>query len=357
MKNAYKYCLCGIFLNIITGQHGTFSQKANIELIEKIRKLIIKPKEAEDVLNLIIKPNVHKSLTEQGFNPPFDNNFLNNCISFMRDKLQELQAEGVCLFQAREMSRLLEINKFFTMDFVSEFHWIEFNIVKGMVVAVPEAIIFNDLKVEWNNYIDTYTYLQLEMEKVETTEDEFEYYKNEINRGKMYELGALYRGLVFLSVSFVESYLYDLFCCIREIDVSGKESIQNILNVDMVQDTQIIENVLYKLFPDIKNRIESLYQKYKTINNYRNRYVHASPLVDSSNNTSHLKPLLDINRERLIDFLQTSIDLVLKIQDNLPQNLNLLFWWYNDEIKFLDFKKINLTNVNARINKVKYDSI
>lgn len=355
VKTAYKHCLCGIFINIITGQHRTSSQEANTILAEQIRKLIIKPKEIEGVLNLMIKPNLNKSLIEHGFKLPFDDNFLNNCISFMRDKLKELQSEDISLFQAKEISKLVDINKFFGLDFVSEFHWIEFNIVRGMVITVPEAIIFNDLKVEWNKYIETYTYLHQEFEKIGTAEDEFEFYKNEINREKMYELGTLYRGLVFLSVSFVESYLYNLFCCIREIDISGKESIQHILNVDMIQDTQIIENVLYKLFPDIKNNIDDLYQKYKTINNYRNRYVHASPLVDRSSNTPHLKPLLDIKRERLLDFLQTSTDLVLKIQNNLPQNLNLLFWWYNDEIKFFDFKKISLTNTNSRINKVDYN--
>lgn len=354
VKKAYKHCLCGIFLNIISGYHRTAGQEANIKLAEQIGRLIIKPKEIEDLFELVIKNNVYTSLRVKGFKEPFDDKFLNNCISFMRDKLNELNSKNICLFQAKEICQLVDLKKFFKMDFISEFHWLEFNIIKGLIVTVPECIIFNDLKVQWNNYIEVKTYLDKEWKKVKTMEDELEYFRNEINREKMYEFGTLYRSLVFLSVSFVESYLYNLFCCIREIDISGKELIKDILKIDMIQDTQIIEDVLYVLFPDLKEHVGSLYKEYKTINDYRNRYVHASPLIDRSDNTPHLKPLLDTDQNRLIDFLQTSVDLVTKIQSNLPKSLNLLFWWYNDEIIFKEFKKIELTNEKARINRIEY---
>lgn len=355
-KRVYKYSLCGIFINIIIGNHKLGGQISNFQFIEGIRKSKLNRDEYRQLLEFTAKPNVHKSFDENGFIKPYNDALINNIIAFMRDKLNTLKDSRVCLFHAKELSQFLDINAFFKFDFVSGFHWVEFGLVNGLVVTIPEGIIFNDLKVQWNSFIDTHLELRMEHSKVFSPDEEFEFYKDEKNREKQYKWGAIYRNLIFLGVSFVESYLYDLFCCIREMNIDNKDQIAGILKEDKVQDAQIIEQVLYKLYPDLKGQIEDLYKRYKTINDYRDRYVHASPLIDSSNNTSHLKPLLDLDVKQLCEFLQVCLDLVKQIDDFLPKQLNLLFWWYNEEIIFADFKKISLTNSDARINKIDFNS-
>lgn len=124
----------------------------------------------------------------------------------------------------------------------------------------------------------------------------------------------------------------------------------------MIQDTQIIDDILFVLFPELEEEIRDPYEIYINNLNHRDRYVHASPLIDKSNNSPHLKPLLDINEARLIEFLQNSIDIVLKIEENLPRELKLLFWWYNEEIIFSNLNKIELTYNKAQINKMSYYS-
>lgn len=323
-KKVYKKSLIAITINIFSGTHVTFGQSQNLNIINNIllRKY---NKEEMKKLHDEISNIVDSTLKKSNFRAPFDEDFTNECIEFMRKRLSQLKEDNISLFQARELSKIIDIKKYFSIESMSEFIWIEFDLIRGLIPTFPEMIIFNDLKVFWNKYIDTIEHISSEQAKVAFKNNPLKYLGYEKNREKHYELGTLYRSLIFLAVGYVESYLYNLFCTIRETDIYGKNKVSTIINKDMVQDTQIIEDVLLVIFPKMAGEISELYKKYKIILNHRDRYVHVSPLIDKSNNSSHLKPVLDINKDRIAEFLQTSIDLVKKLIGAYLKNFNFYF--------------------------------
>ena len=173
----------------------------------------------------------------------------------------------------------------------------------------------------------------------------------------MYKLVATYRTLIILSVSFVEAYLYNLFYCIKQVDFSEKSQVEDVLGYKKIEDKQIIKQVIYVLFPEIQERVDNYFEKYKETTKYRDRYIHASAFMDQSDNTSELEPLLKFDLNILITSLQNSIDFVKVIDSQLPSNLQILFWWYDDEINFHEFKKLQLTNSISSINRSEYHNV
>jgi hypothetical protein len=118
----------------------------------------------------------------------------------------------------------------------------------------------------------------------------------------------------------------------------------------------IVTAVIYKIFPDYKATLDGMYRTYKTTTNFRNRYVHASPFMDASTNVSYLQPLFSVTDDLVVDSLQNAIDFVRTLDGLLPDNLKLLFWWYDDEaVVFKDYKPLKLTNSYSRYSRMKYD--
>lgn len=260
-KLAFKYCLCAIFINIIVGAHYTRGQEINISKAEDIRKL---PRKLTDFEGLIedISVIVNRSLERNNFKKPYDVNFLDNIIAFLRNRSKDLQQNQISLFQAKEISTFLDIKKFFYPS-ISNHHWIEFSLIRHLIMTVPEFIIFNDLKVQWNYYVEIRDLLKKEQERISSRKGEFEFFKRKETRETIYKLSALYRILIILCVSFVEAYLYDVFYCIRESDVINKDKIKDVLDKKKIEDNQIIKQVIYPLFPYIKDNIDNLFDEYK----------------------------------------------------------------------------------------------
>lgn len=351
-KLAYKYCLCAIFINIIKGAHYTNVQEMNILKADEVRKLRRKSTNFNSLVDDISKL-VKLSLEKNCFNKPYDEKLINDIITFLRRRVQELQQGEVSLFQAKEISKFLDIKNFFNPN-ISEHHWIQFDLSRHLIITVPEMIIFNDLKVQWNFFIELREELSKGLRGISSREDMFEFYKKEQTREVHYRLSAVFRTLIILCVSFTEAYLYNIFYCIKESNLSNKDIVYEILQLKKIEDLQIIKQIIYPLFPHIKENIGYLVDDYKKIIKYRDRYIHASPFIDPSDNKSELQPLLIISEMHLIHSLQTSVDFVTKLDELLPQGLKILFWWYDGDIKFNEFKKLKLTNEESQINKIKY---
>jgi hypothetical protein len=365
-KKVYKYCLCAILINIIVGRHNTKLQKQTIINTNNIKKCNRK----SAIFNPLLKEyskKVNDSLKELSFKEPYNDILLNNIVIFFRTRLKELREDEISLFQGREISSLIEINKFFGNPCIKEYHWIEFSLQKHMTVTFPEFIMFNDLKILWNYYLEIQNKINTKWVSIATEQDKFEYLKNQETRELLYTISAVHRNLITLCTGFVEAYLYNLFLSIKEENLSNKEAIESILNKKKIQDTEIIERVIFPLFPDINSddSIEQLYRIHKDTINLRDRYTHASAFPDCSTKKSELMPLLKITPDVLVVSLQTSVDLVKRINELLPQNLKLLYWLDNEEysesfnknICFADYRKLEIVNQNSPMDKINYYDI
>ncbi|WPC43360.1 hypothetical protein [Clostridium sp. JS66] len=354
-KLVYKYCICSMFINLITGNHYTEAQKISIQKADEVMKLPRKQTNFDGIIARI-SSIVNSSLEKNYFKPPYDEDFLNNIIKFFRERLKELKEKKKSLFLVSEFSRYIDLKKHFNIEAVSNHHWIEFSLLRGFMLTIPECIVFSDLKVQWNFYIDIKSKLEAERKLLFSEKEIFEYYKKEDTRENLYKLAALHRSLIFIGVSFVEAYLYNLFYCIKNTYIEGKEGIKDLLEMKKIEDEQIVKQVIYHLFPSSQEVLMESFSKYKKVIKYRDRYVHASPFIDHSTGICETQPLLNLNYNQLVEYLQVCIDFVHKIDNILPNKLKLLFWWYNETINFENFEKISLVNKDSRINKTYYET-
>ncbi|TMN21749.1 hypothetical protein [Lentibacillus cibarius] len=168
------------------------------------------------------------------------------------------------------------------------------------------------------------------------------------------KIGGMQRNLVFLSVTFVEACLYDFFYNIKQGNHEETREVRDVLNKKKINDKQIIENIIYKLYPDAVEKIKPHYANYKEVLNYRDRYVHASPFTDESRHISHLQPLFQVTRGKTIEFLQYSYDFIRQVDDILPDKYKMLFWMFDAEVNFYNEESLQLTNNRSRLSKIGY---
>lgn len=354
-KVAYKYCLGAIFINMIGGGGHTQGQKENFQIAEMVKAL---PRKQTDFDTLVesLSVKVHTSLEQSHFMKPYNAALLDKIINFTRKRLLELKEKENTLFQASELSDIVDLKAFFGFKSIEKHHWVDFLLHSGMVVTLPEAIVFHDLKIHWNEFIRLVSVIQGEIEGLTPGRERFEYFNQESTRENMYKRVASARALIFLCVSFVESYLLNLFYTIRESQVPGKEVAAGMLAANKIEDETIVKAVIYKIFPDYKDAIDDMFKIYMSTAKIRNRYVHASPFIDASNNGSEMQPLLNITDELVVDSLQNAINFVRTLDGLLPDNLKLLFWWYDaEEIVFKNYQPLKITNSASRYSKMKYD--
>lgn len=354
-KVAYKYCLGAIFINMIGGGGHTKGQKENYRIAEMVKALPRKQTNFDALLEgLSVK--VHKSMERSHFIKPYNTALLDKVINFTRKRLLEFKEKENSLFQASELADIVDLKAFFGFQSIEKHHWVDFLLHSGLVVTLPEAIVFHDLKIHWNEFIRLVGVIQGEIETLNPGKERFDYFNKESTRENMYKRAASGRALIFLCVSFVESYLLNLFYTIRESPVPGKDVAAGMLAANKIEDETIVKAVIYKIFPDYKATIDDMFKTYMGTAKIRNRYVHASPFIDAANNGSEMQPLLNITDELVVDSLQNAINFVRALDGLLPDNLKLLFWWYDtEEIVFRNFQTLKVTNSASRYSRMKYD--
>lgn len=354
-KVAYKYCLGAIFINLIVGGGRIRGQHENYTIAEQVKGLPRKETNF-DLLVRDLSTKVHDSMEKNYFVKPYGTALLDRLITFTRLRLRELKDKDNSLFQATELTGIIDLKSFFGFQSVEKHHWIDFDLRSGLVLTLPEAIVFHDLKVHWNEFIRLASLLEEELSQFKSHKEKFNYFNAEPTREKLYKRAAAARVLIFLCVSFVESYLLNLFYTIRESAVPGKEVAAGMLAQAKVEDEMIVEAVIYKIFPTFKTALDSMFRTYKATNNFRNRYVHASPFMDASTNISYLQPLLSVDDGLVIESLQNALDFVRALDSLLPEYLKLLFWWYDDEeVVFKKMQPLKLTNSYSRYSRMSYE--
>lgn len=354
-KQAYRYAICAIFINIIVGHHLQHGQKVNLMIAEDIRN---RPKGnvSETEFNNI-KKTVIASLKGNQFRKPASDETVTTVIQFFREILDEIRTKGNSMFMAEKLDKIIDVQKLFHAQgaMILNHHWLEFDFYKGLIPTYPTAILFNDLKVHWNKYVDELNLLREGIKEIENQRELLEFEQKEATRERRYTISCLMRTLVFTAVTFVESYLYDLYYNIKQTDIPNKELIKGPLNIKKINDVQIIEKILFVLFPYLKQLIEHLFIKYRdVILIERDRYVHASSFAE--NNVSKMLNLITLNDDKVTEYLETCVQLVLKIENSLPNDLKLLFWWgwYEGEADFSKLEKMPLINKEAGIAQLKY---
>lgn len=330
MKNSYKVTLCGLFGDII--KYGKYKNGRFYNI----------------AIDLAYNPLSYTQIVPEGrieytqyayhlFNDHYfynddinDSQYLDSVLDFFRSYLSNYEKKKRRLYLVKDIQKIYDIKKFHLVHGVKvkDHHWMDINFSHPITLTIPEFFNYADVINIWNEYINVYFHLLAENDDIES-------------RKLHFRLSTSGRQLVIASITFLESYLYYYFYNLKnDNNLAISHSVKKVIEQDeFLQDKQIIKQIIFKLHHQIKNDevVKQLFKKIKENIKLRDRFIHNSAFIDKSNQLSQLEPLMDLATDKIIDIAQSSIDFILRIEELLPEEEKVLFWW--DAFETPDFKK------------------
>jgi hypothetical protein len=341
-KKTYKQGLVAMFVTSLISGNTQFKRREFLDNMELCQDILGNPKIFRNEENeKEAKDMVQSSLEKVYVKNPSESTTMDDIIKLMRKAIEEKVKGNRYLVKYEDLDELIDVKLFFEKIYknpnpnISPHHWLEFDIEMGLAQTFPEFLTYAHLVSLWNIYVD----------KNMTLKEEMIHQRDNIKIRTVHsEIHALHTSLWVQAVTFVESYLYYVFFNVNKGDYTlNSEKARNFIKVSKPDDNQIINSLIISEFSNGDNRnhiakIKRLHKQYKNINDVRNRFIHASAFEDNEN--SHLLPLISSNSSELIKALELCIELVLEIENVLPSDLKILFWWdrvdhpnYKDYIK------------------------
>lgn len=334
-KKLYKYYLAGILNDLIFESHisqSFFYHQA--KFMSALPEAWDNEDAPGDRKNKKMAINVLKS---NYFISPEKEDQLNSIITFLRNYLKDLKDKKKTLYLVSELETIVQIKDYFLNEKchpIRKHQWLDITEDHSLVLTSPEFFNYLDLINLWNDYIKKHKRIhQLSAEKLA-------YRSNPEFRELDYSIKGSERTLIILAINFVESYLYYYFYNIKSSNTYPENKLCK--QKRRIQDTQIIEDLIYKEHESIKNNtdIQTAYNTFKYSLKIRDRFVHTSAFADHTNKIAELQPLLNISTEDTIKYLQNAIDFAYLLDNNLPSDEKLLYWW--DQFETPDFSKKEL---------------
>lgn len=353
VKKLYKWYLCGMLKDILVRGNYTSSQYYPLVLGMEILGNT-HPEPNNDQLIRMIN-DVMVDLDKSYFINSFDIGSVDKYIVFFRNILRNKKEKQKTLFQVSEFEGVFNVQQYYLNTqqiIVKQHHWIDINLEQPLVHTIPEFFNYMDLLILWNDFISKKNYYEEEISRRERISQSAisKYFNSREYRELIIAFSTYARLLINASVTFVESYLYYYFYNIKHNPTKNTdERIKGILNrPGFIQDTQIVEDIIFKLHQDIKDNliIFNLYKSYQNVNDLRDRYTHTSAFIDSSNQITQLQPLLNIEIDEVIKKLQVCVDLVKSLDHHLPNDEKVIQWWSRFEDPVFCLKeKISVLNI------------
>lgn len=338
-KKIYKNGLVAMFITALMVGDFNKKKKEYADNIGFCHSVLDNPRIFQNVETFKVVDDMVQAKLQLVFvkNPKSDAT-INKIIEMMREIIKANLNGDRYLLTFEELEHLLDVKALLNLLFrnsnpnISHHHWIEFDLERSIVHTFPDFITYADLISLWNIYIDKRELLHqqkgLQSDRI-------------LIRVIDSEIHALHISLWTQAVTVVESYLYYIFYNIKMSNYPlNSTKAQGFINVAKPDDNQILDSLILPEFSSQENEgnisiIKQLHQQYKSINNIRNRFIHASAFDD--NKQSHLLPLVTSNSSKLLNALELCTDLVLEIEKILPTNLKILFWW--DSMQHPNYKK------------------
>ncbi|AGK53175.1 hypothetical protein [Bacillus sp. 1NLA3E] len=359
-KILYKYSIAATFYNIINGKQLQVGQFVNLEIARDILKNPKKSSESYDLA--FFKKQVHDSLRRGHFHNPDSKETVDIIFGFFREKLEGLKV-GKRFWKGSEFEKIISLNEFFKgrSGPIKEHHWIDFNIQRGLIPTIPDLITYFDLINSWNWILERHKrYSQLAEEQNDGLIARLDFLKNEEGRKILYEIFSLQRICYTSCVTFVESYLFNLFYNFKSNQLFADEGeISDLykLHERNVNDTHVMEKIIFPKFlqedSQSNKRIKELYTEFLEVNKVRNAIIHTTSYEDKSNQRSFMEMFFEVNLEKVEKAMNNSVEFVLLIDQLLPHEHKLLYWW--DKFETPDFskrKKISTINPDSNLSKL-----
>jgi len=341
-KKTYKLALCGIVADAF--HYGNYAQGVHFGTA---RTWSLNP----ELVNKRGPGKFHQTivfnLASYYFYDLDDNEYVDKVISFFRNYLNDLEKKNKRFYLLSEIKEIYNFEQYLLDKAnipLKDHHWLDINLHEPVTPTYPEFYNYMDLMNLWNDFVSKNIEFKKMISEKNTGIPRF----RELNSSA----SSSTRAVVISAVMYVESYLYYYYYNIKHDKVmKNDERVIGIFNrKGNIQDKQIVEDVIFVLHPEIKTNqhIKELYGKYKSTLKIRDRFVHISAFVDKSNQMSELQPLFSLTEEELEGMLQNCVDLTYMLDELLPENEKILFWWDRFETPvFKSDKKVNTLNINS----------
>ncbi|PFQ19910.1 hypothetical protein [Bacillus cereus] len=334
-KKLYKHYLAGILNDIIFEGHVVQNF-----FFHQAKAMAFSPREWENKDAFGYRKNKEETintLKANYFISPERDSQLDIIIAFLRKYLNDLKYNRKTLYLVSELEKIIKIKEYYRVKrglSIKDHQWLDITEHHELVLTSPEFFNYLDLINLWNDYINKRDRINQLLSK--NARDKFNRELRELD----YSIKGSERTLIILATNFVESYLYYYFYNIKSSNSYPRNKLHK--QKGYIQDTQIVEDLIFEEHNSIKlnTDIQTAYATFKDSLQIRDRFVHTSAFVDSSNKFAQLQPLLNILTEDTIKYLQNAIDFVYLIDSNLPSNEQILYWW--EQFETPDFSKEKL---------------
>ncbi|MDQ0719830.1 hypothetical protein QF049_001091 [Paenibacillus sp. W4I10] len=300
------------------------------------------PKEATKKYSLkTVQKQVQHSFEEAHFKHPYEDTTIDKVFLFFREKLEDAK-KGKTMFLASELEDIIEVMPHFEYKGVplKPHHWLDFDIFEGLIPTTPEFITYTDIINTWNLLIEQKTKIDEMHNKASNSRGFAELDSTFALRST---LTTLKKNCMVSAITFAESYLYYLFYDFKQMrlfeDNPKVKALYGKEDKDHIQDTEIIKNLIFEVFPKIKidKRINKFYKEYIKMNNTRNGIIHTSVSKNDNNKLSKLQPTINISIPLVQDCLGTITNFIFSIDEGMPLEHRILFW--RDRFEDPDFTK------------------
>ncbi|MCY8315789.1 hypothetical protein MOC71_03275 [Bacillus vallismortis] len=328
MKKEYKLALCGMFGDIL--KFGQYKRGRFYSIVtslaadpESFKQLAVRVRSQDTLYGFYL-------INEHFFYNIDDQKYLDSVLNFFRDYLLNYERKKKRLYLVSDIQKIYDIKNFFLKRGVKvkDHNWMDINFSHQVTLTIPEFFNYVDVINIWNELISVYHQKLREQNLIEAKKLDFRF-------------STSTRQLVISSITFFECflyyYLYNLKC---DNNLDENHPVKKVIEQDgYIQDKQIVKQVIYKLHQHIKSdrTVKQLYKRIQEHIKLRDRFIHNSAFIDMSNQLSQMEPLMRLGVNEVMDIAQDCIDIVIRIDELLPENEKILFWW--DQFETPNFKK------------------
>ncbi|WP_252223182.1 MULTISPECIES: hypothetical protein [unclassified Clostridium] len=336
-KKLYKLLLTALATNLLMGKILLEDSKAIINDLEKLLEETY-PAEHYDDIYIQYREYFEKQLLINKIFKLTEESSYDTLIEFTRKILNDLIEKNVSVYKREEVEKYIDIVAYIK-NIDSSVMWIGIHFEAGIYPFTSEKLVWADFKVIWNMFAK-YHKASLD-DWISSIDNNMEYERmhDKNSREIQYIDGTMERYVLISCITFIESFLYNIRIVIKnnpifKIRIKEKK-LSNVLQNDKINDIQIIEDILFEIYPDLKGSVQKDYQVYKELLKLRYKYIHIS-VRENGDRYPEMNELLSssgLNIERKVKY---ALDIVDKINEIIleSEEINLLWWRKEEQCNF-----------------------
>lgn len=267
-------------------------------------------------------------------------------VKFCKIILQELVEKSVSIHTKKELDKYMNIDKYLK-DSIHATNWIGINFETGVYFCVPEKLVWCDFKIMWNLFAQWKRKSLEDWKKHVDNNTQEQRNSNKESKLIDYNAGAMERSVLVNCIIFIESFLYGIRMSINEGNLFKNNpsliKLKSVLKKDKINDTEIVEKILFNIYPTLKENIKEEYMIYKDLLKLRDRYIHISVRRDNDG-IPEVGALLSSNGLNIEFKISYALKMVEKINNIIFESENIdILWWMKKEK--CDFESLELFKI------------